>query len=107
MLSIEERLLRAEAAAATNGNAAGGIVYSEAAMKAYQLDMLSRLKEIRAAIVKDGESGMGAVGLREERDAALAEVQKLKKENDRLNYRVAHLIKALNAEEAKNASSTK
>jgi hypothetical protein len=40
--------------------------------------------------------------IRAERDAALAEVAKLKKDNARLDYRVKHLIKMLNESEASN-----
>ena len=40
--------------------------------------------------------------LKDERDAAVAEVKLLKKEVDKLNYRIRHLVKALNEEESKH-----
>jgi hypothetical protein len=41
--------------------------------------------------------------VRKERDDLRVENLELKKENDRLNYRVQHLIKSLNAEESRSA----
>ena len=98
--SIEERLLKAESLlASSSGSSGNGITYSESAMRDFQLSLLAKLKEVRSALVADGESGLGGGAKLE---GALAEIEKLKKENARLNYRVQHLVKALNAEEAKH-----
>ena len=45
--------------------------------------------------------GGDAIALRKERDAALEENERMKKVIERLNYRVNHLIKELNAAESK------
>ena len=52
---------------------------------------------IRDKISAEGGDGMA---LRKERDAALAENERMKKEIEKLNYRVNHLIKELNAVES-------
>ncbi len=63
------------------------------ALAAYQAQILPRLLEIRAAIV----SGGGDVAtIRAERDAAVAENIKLKRDGERMQYRIQHLIKELN-----------
>ena len=56
-----------------------------------------KLKLIRDKISAEGGDGMA---LRKERDAALAENERMKKEIEKLNYRVNHLIKELNAAES-------
>ena len=63
----------------------------------YQTQMLRRLVTIRDAIIADGgdHSLISA-----ERDHFQAENVKLRKEAEKLNYRVQHLVKALNQAEA-------
>ena len=51
---------------------------------------------IRDKIIAEGGDG---TALQKERDAALAENESMKKEIEKLNYRVSHLIKELNAAE--------
>ena len=68
----------------------------EIMLRSYQIELLGKLKAIRAGLTAEG----GDVGtIRVERDALKDENAALKKENERLNYRVRHLIKALNEEE--------
>ncbi len=97
MKTIEERLVALESTAAPADNSAA----VEAAVRAYQSQILSKLKDIRQSMMAEG----GDVGtIKAERDAAVAENAKLKKEIERLNYRVRHLVKALEEEENKNSN---
>ena len=59
---------------------------------------VGKLKVVRDKITAEGGDG---TALRKERDAALVENEKMKKEIEKLNYRVNHLIKELNAAESK------
>lgn len=69
------------------------------AIKLYQKQILGKLKAIRDALVAEGGD---VATIRRERDEARAENAALKKDVERLNYRVRHLVKALNEEEQKN-----
>ena len=69
-------------------------------LKAYQAKLLSRLKEIRESI-GDGDAG----AIKKERDAAIDENTRLKKELERANYRINHLIKELNKAEEIGSSN--
>lgn len=107
--SLEERVLAVEASAKCN--ATSGVSDEDKvsiAIKAYQIQMLNRLKEIQAAMERE-QSGSSASGdvlkIIAERDMALAEVKKQNTEIAKLNYRVNHLVKALNEEERKNQGS--
>jgi chromosome segregation ATPase len=73
----------------------------EAALKAYQKQILGKLKQIRESF--DAEGG-DIQTIRSERDKLAAENKQMKTEIERLNYRVNHLVKALNEEEAKHAA---
>jgi chromosome segregation ATPase len=99
MQSIEERLVALESSAPVDNSSA-----VEAAVRAYQAQILGKLKDIRHTLVSEGGD---VVTIKSERDAAVAENVKLKKEIERLNYRVRHLIKALEEEENKNITSGK
>jgi hypothetical protein len=68
-------------------------------LRNYQIKVLEKLKLIRETLVTEGGD---LATIRAERDAAVAENAALKKENERLQYRVRHLIKALDQEESKN-----
>ena len=57
-----------------------------------------KLKAIRTALTAEGGD---IATVTAERDAAVAEVARLKKDNARLDYRVKHLIKMLKEEEDK------
>lgn len=98
MSEIEARLAELE----TNNTKAPAPDSSivEEAITNYQKQMLTKLQKIRELIVSEG----GDIStVREERDRALAENAQMKKEIERLNYRVRHLVKSLNEEEAKNS----
>lgn len=65
----------------------------------YQSQLLPKLISIREKIMSEN----GNIDeIKEQRDAALSENIALKKEIEKLNYRVAHLVKALNEEEQKH-----
>ena len=95
MKSIEERIVALESTNAPVNNTAA----VQEAVRAYQIQVLEKLKDIRQSLASEGGD---VVNIKAERDAALAENAALKKEVERLNYRVRHLVKALNEEESKN-----
>lgn len=97
MSGIEERILALES---TGNNSSSNAAVQEA-VRAYQIQVLEKLKAIRQSLASEGGD---VKTIKAERDAALAENAALKKEVDRLNYRVRHLVKALNEEESKHAS---
>ena len=78
------------------GGAPGEI---DAALTAYQQVILERLKVIRDKIAAEGDFD----AMKRERDNAITENQNMKKEIMKLNYRVKHLVKALNHEEKNNS----
>ena len=61
---------------------------------AYQAQMLERLVEIREALAVAG--GGDSSLMTKERDALKEENAKLKKEIEKLNYRIMHLVKHVN-----------
>ena len=95
MSQLEQRLKNVEmnsSSTATNNTAI------EKALHAYQSQVLLKLKAIKSAITAEG----GDISkVREERDHALVENDKLRKEIERNNYRINHLIKALELAESK------
>lgn len=80
----------------------------ENVLKEYQLQVLTKLKELRNVMISDSNTNSDIPGsssssiMKNERDAAVAEVKLLKKEVEKLNYRIRHLVKALNEEETKH-----
>ena len=91
MNSIEKRLISIEALK-THGSS------SEVsdALAQYQQQVLAKLKVIRGKITEEG----GDVSLiKKERDDLAIENTLLKKEMEKQNYRIQHLIKALNSAE--------
>lgn len=79
----------------------GDLKIVEEAVRSYQKQILEKLLVVREKVSEEvGDYSK----LKDERDTLLAENIKLKKESDRQNYRIQHLIKALNAEEERNAS---
>ena len=97
MNSIDERLLKLEHSlgqtAVFDLNASGDLLE-------YQEQLLSKLKNIREVL---GSNGGDVVQIKEERDILQLENSKLNKEVQKLNYRINHLIRALNTEEKKNS----
>lgn len=98
MTTIEQRLLALESDAGAGNNSAA----VEQALATYQKQVLEKLKVIRSKIMEEG--GDVAV-IKKERDDAVAQNALLRKEVERQNYRIQHLIKALNLAEEKANSS--
>lgn len=74
---------------------------SSGSLHDYQVQLHQKLVNIRNSLVTEG----GDISqIRVERDLYLAENAQLKKEMERLNYRVQHLIKALDVTEKDNLS---
>ena len=91
---LESRLIAVErvGAAATQGDADDG------AVQAYQAVVLDRLKSIRHALLEE----VGDIAaIRRERDEAVALNVKMEADLAKQNYRIAHLIKALNEAQQK------
>ena len=96
---LEERL---DAVEAKNESYSPQTRGDDSNLRIYQAKLLVRLKEIRAAI------GTGDAGsIKKERDAALSENVELKKELERANYRIKHLVKELNKAEEQSSTLTK
>ena len=91
MTTIEGRLAKLEAGTHTPSSAAANEQLAE-----YQAQMLERLRGIRAAMTAEGGD---IVQIKAERDELATDNKKLRKEVEKLNYRVQHLIKALNRAE--------
>jgi len=96
MKTIEDRLLSLEVSPTGTGNNSAAI---EEAVRSYQVQILTKLKAVREALASEGGD---ITTIREERDKAVQENALLKKEIQRLNYRVNHLVKSLNDEEARH-----
>ena len=90
MEEIEKRLDELELTRKQRGGTA-----DREALLAFQRKLLERLKEIRAALGDDGDIGK----VKRERDSALEQVASLKKELERADYRINHLVKELNKAE--------
>lgn len=87
---LEERLGRVEREAKEGGGLAAAAVDGEGLLE-YQKQVLVRLVTIRDALTADPAGDMAYV--LKERDALREENAKLKKEAEKLNYRIAHLVK--------------
>ena len=93
MLSIEQRILSIESSKCSSSTSSADV---EQALNHYQKQILVKLKAVRDQIMEEG----GDVStIKKERDEAIAQNVLLKKEIEKLNYRVRHLIKELNEEE--------
>lgn len=96
LAALEKRIASLELSGSTTSASNEAV---EAAVRQYQIQVLARLKEIRDAMKEEG----GDVTIvRKERDAAVEENKQLKKEVERLQYRVKHLVKSLEEEERKH-----
>ena len=72
---------------------------TETVLKTYQKQILSRLKTVKQSLISE----IGDVhSIKNERDIAVVENEKLKEDVKALNYRIQILIKALIEEESKN-----
>ena len=87
---LEERLSKVEREA-TEGAGQGQAAVDGEGLLEYQKQVLGRLMTIRDALVADPAVDMAYV--LKERDALREENAKLKKEAEKLNYRIAHLAK--------------
>lgn len=96
MAALELKISDLEASRGSDTNKWETLTSSETLID-YQTQMLRRLITIRDAITADGgdHSLISA-----ERDHFQAENAKLRKEAEKLNYRVQHLVKELNQAEA-------
>ena len=95
MSAIEGKLTAIEASRGNNTNQMSTAAFNEVLFD-YQTQLLDKLRNVRKALTADG----GDLGqIKEERDNLQAENLKLKKEAEKLNYRVKHLVKALTAAE--------
>lgn len=93
MLSIEQRLSSIESTKSSE-NSSSDI---QQALAEYQQQILVKLKAVRDQISAEG----GDVSVvKRERDDAVSENAQLKKEIEKLNYRIQHLVKALNKAES-------
>jgi ABC-type transport system involved in cytochrome bd biosynthesis fused ATPase/permease subunit len=73
---------------------------TEQALRAYQAQVVEKLIRVRDLLLhSDSADATQAI---QERDEAREENKKLKKEIEKLNYRVTHLVRALEVEEKKN-----
>ena len=105
MASIEARLGtveannadRAIAPATANGSGAA----DQSVLVEFKKQMILRLKDVKSVMEA---SGGDITAITNERDAAQAENAQLKKDAERLKYRVVHLVKMLEAEEAKSGA---
>ncbi len=95
---LEDRVFKIESQSASKNE----LQIAEDAVKAYQSQLLGRLKEIRDAFQSEGGD---IISITKERDLLKEENKQLKKEMERMQYRIKHLIKALNEEEAKSAEN--
>ena len=110
MASLEERATKAEARMSElmtrldkiDGKLSGGGAGGSAQLREYQLDMLGQLKQLRAKMVAEGGAGSGSGGggaSAKEVDELKAANAKLEEENGKLNYRIKHLLRALDEAE--------
>lgn len=76
------------------------------ALKQFRSDVLVRLRSIRQQAVLESQQGIASASMKGECEELSRENAVLKKEIERLNYRVNHLVKALTAEELKNSTAS-
>jgi hypothetical protein len=73
---------------------------AELALRSYQSQTVAKLIQVRDLLLSPDNTDASQVS--KERDAALEENAKLKKDIEKLNYRVNHLVRSLEAEEMKH-----
>lgn len=96
MTSIEERLMKLESTLGDNQQPG---MDSEALLD-FQAQLLTKLKGIRLALTSEGGD---VVQIRDEREKLAAENLLLKKQIVKQDYRIQHLVKAIDREEKKHA----
>jgi polyhydroxyalkanoate synthesis regulator phasin len=101
VLALERRLATLEAGSSGGPLPCGSAESTRKSLDSYEAVVMQRLDEARSRML--AEAG-DVETMRTDRDAARSEVARLRKENDQLRYRVKHLIKNLNAAEAKTSS---
>mmetsp|Transcript_29073 Transcript_29073/g.65050 ORF Transcript_29073/g.65050 Transcript_29073/m.65050 type:complete len:95 (+) Transcript_29073:154-438(+) len=89
---VEELAKTLEKLETSNGSPFGG------ALQAYQGEVLARLQELRG---KMGEDSSGGGDLKKKCDQLKGENAELRKQVEKQNYRIAHLIRMLEDEESK------
>jgi regulator of replication initiation timing len=100
-MSVEDKLKELEQRVGTM-EAQGASESDQNLLSQYQSQILPKLMLIREKMIAEG----GDIDqIRNERDQAINENVTLRKEIERLNYRVNHLIKSLNEEEIKNSKT--
>jgi hypothetical protein len=101
-MEIEDKLKELEQRLGTIEAQGGNESNQSQQLHQYQSQILPKLMLIREKMIAEG----GDIDqVKNERDQAINENVALKKEIERLNYRVNHLVKSLNEEEAKNSKT--
>ena len=96
MSALEGKIADLEASRGNGTNKTETAASSEALIT-YQTQILGKLVSIRDAFLVEGGD---VTQISAERDQFQAENVKLRKEAEKLNYRIQHLVKALNQAEA-------
>ena len=97
MAAIESRISTVENSQSERLSSAGAV--DTQALARFQLQMITRLKDIRTAME---QSGGDVVQVTNERNALQDVNNQLKKQIERMNYRINHLVKELEKEEEKH-----
>jgi len=100
--TLQKRVQALEKAGpAAGGGRGGGGGGDGPALRAYQTEMLGKLRALRKALQEEGD----LTSVKEERDAALAENAKLKKDLAKAQYRIMHLKRALVEADAEKSAA--
>ena len=93
--ALEDRMLNLEQAHeyATKSSAGSDLLLQ------YQIEVLEKLKHVRETVLQD----LGDIdNIKQQRDDAVALNTRLTKEVEQMQYRIKHLIRALNEAQAQN-----
>ena len=99
---VEQRMNSLEARISALESESSGAAPDQA-LQQYKQTILGRLKQIREVLASDAGLGMVDPAVVEERDVLRKENERMRRETEKLKYRVAHLIRSLNEEEQKNS----
>ena len=97
---MEEQLLNLEQRVQAVENGQGFSNETEMALRAYQAQTAAKLIQVRDLLLSPDNADSTQVT--QERDSLMEENKKLKKEIEKLNYRVKHLVRNLENEEQKH-----